>query len=82
MRAPIAGAEGGSPNSPMPTKGAKKASPFDRAILSLDLQPGWARPRKPTAAERESYGLPPEKPLAAQAGALLERYDTNHDGDT
>ena len=79
MRAPVADAEGGSPK---PTKGAKKASPIAAAIRSLDLQPGWAKPRKPTAAERESYGLPPDKPLAAQAAVLLERYDTNHDGDT
>jgi len=54
-------------------KGAKKSP-----ILSLNLQ--WARPRKPTASERESYGLPPVKPLAAQAAVLLKRYDTNDDG--
>ena len=64
--------------NPKPTKGANKASP----IVSLDLQPKWTKPRKPTAAERESYGLPPEKPLAAQAAALLKRFDTNDDGDT
>ena len=64
--------------TPKPTKGANKASP----IQSLDQQPKWTKPRKPTAEERESYGLPPEKPLAAQAAVLLKRFDTNDDGGT
>ena len=63
-----------------PTKGPKKLSPIATAIRSIDLQPGWANPRKPTAAEREKYGLPPESKFTLAAEALA-RYDKNGDGE-
>ena len=76
------GAEAEEGSSPELAKGAKKPGPIAAAIRSMDMQPGWAVPRKPTSSEREAYNLPPEKPLAAQATRILKRYDTNCDGDT